>query len=60
MGQALHESATTTLIESLTMHLIHGPLLGGDSRRLAWMAGAMMLAASAATKRVHAGRRVSA
>jgi maltose/moltooligosaccharide transporter len=48
------------LIESLTMPLIYGPLLGGDPRGVLWLAGAMMLAAGAATWRVQAGRPVSA
>lgn len=48
------------LIESLTMPIIYGPLLGGDPRGVLWLAGAMMIMAGAATWRVQAGRPVSA
>ena len=48
------------LIESLTMPLVFGPLLGGDPRAVLLLAGAMMIMASAATWRVQAGRPVSA
>lgn len=47
------------LIESLTMPLLYGPLLGSDPRNVLWLAGAMMIAAGAATLRVQAGRPVS-
>jgi maltose/moltooligosaccharide transporter len=43
------------LIESLTMPLIYRPLLGGDPRNVLVLAGAMMLAAAAATLLVQAG-----
>ena len=37
------------LIQSLTMPLIFGPLLGGDARNVLMLAGGMMLAAAVAT-----------
>jgi maltose/moltooligosaccharide transporter len=48
------------LIESLTMPLIYGPLLGSDPRGVLLLAGAMMLVAAVATWRIQARRPVSA
>ncbi len=42
------------LIESLTMPLLYGPLLGSDPRGVLLLAGMLMLAAAAATLRVKA------
>lgn len=42
------------LIQSLTMPLIFGPLLGGDARSVLMLAGGMMLAAAVATMLVRA------
>ena len=45
------------LIQSLTLPLIFGPLLGGDARRVLWLAGGLMLAGAAATLRLRATAR---
>lgn len=48
------------LIQSLTMPLIYEPLLGGDARNVLLLAGAMMLAAAAATMLVRVPREIAA
>lgn len=45
------------LIQTLTMPLIYGPLLGGDPRNVLILGGGLMLAGALATLRVDAGHK---
>ncbi|TPG43600.1 MFS transporter [Sphingomonas koreensis] len=47
------------IVESLSMPLLYGSVLGGDARHVLVLAGVLMLAASAATLRVSARRASS-
>ncbi|TPG17665.1 MFS transporter [Sphingomonas koreensis] len=47
------------IVESLSMPLLYGSVLGGDARHVLMLAGVLMLAASAATLRVSARRASS-